>query len=192
MRQASTQVFLVGLLVAAVLVAGCESGTHTTSRSTTTTTTDAASTVLPSSSTTERSLTSTPEVPTPRAILPPATVAPVSDECTLPLTHEEDGNVIPLLCPDGGVNVLAWRQFARGWVLRPPLIWSRTMQLGANATATSVFRAMCFDRDRVQGTNPLTMSAEMLAAAYYGWTFTDSRISNFFAYVADCPAPDPT
>jgi len=32
------------------------------------------------------------------------------------------------------------------------------------------------------------MSAEMLAAAYYGWTFTDTRVSNFTPSAGYCPA----
>ena len=97
--------------------------------------------------------------------------------------------MIPLLCPGGGVNVLAWQHYARGWVLKPPLMWSRTMQLGRNTNVASVLLAMCFDLAHVQGTKPLAISAEELATAYYGWTFTDSRISNF---VGDCPASSRT
>src|SRR5436305_1207985 len=46
-----------------------------------------------------------------RAILAPATVPPVADECSLQTTDAADGNVFPLLCPAGGVNVTAWNHY---------------------------------------------------------------------------------
>lgn len=106
-----------------------------------------------------------------RAVLTPATITPVSDECALPLTHYQDGNAGPLLCPGGGVNVLAWQDFAEGQVSGGPRSWSQTMALGPNASATQVWQAMCTDKPRVYGTNTLTLSAQKLAAAYYGWDF---------------------
>jgi hypothetical protein len=187
MTQIRWSVVPTGVLIYAIVLSGCGSQNRTPSVSIEAR--RATSTTLLRSSTTASPQTSTSSPMTaPRGVLPPATVAPVSDECNLPLVHEEDGNVIPLLCPSGGVNVLAWQHYARGWVLAPPPIWSRTMQLGPNASPTSVFLAMCFDQARVNGTNPLTISDERLAAAYYGWTFADTRISNFSPRVGDCPA----
>ena len=49
----------------------------------------------------------------PRTVLPPAMIAAVSAECTLALTHDADGNVRPLLCPNGGLNVAAWQWYAK-------------------------------------------------------------------------------
>jgi hypothetical protein len=121
-----------------------------------------------------------------RAILLPAKVAPVSDECTLPVSNKTDGNVAPLLCPNGGVNRIAWAHYSRGKVRDLPATSSKTMQLGRDASATSAFGAMCSDYSNVYGTNPLTRSSEKLAAAYYGWTFTDSRVSQFDHQ--SCPA----
>ena len=120
-----------------------------------------------------------------RAILLPAKVAPVSDECTLAVTREEDGNVLPLLCPGGGVNRVAWARYARGKVGDGQETASKTMQLGTSATATAVVSAMCADYMNLYGTNPLTISGEKLAAAYYGWTFDDAKISHFDH--ATCP-----
>jgi hypothetical protein len=108
----------------------------------------------------------------PRAVLAPARVPPVKNECLRALLHDADGNVQPVLCPNGGVNVDAWRHYARGWVGHPPLIWSKTMGLGPHPSAKDVFDAMCVDMAKVYGTIPLTESAETLAAAYYGWRFS--------------------
>lgn len=116
----------------------------------------------------------------PRAVLAPATVPPVKNECLRALLRDADGNVQPLLCPNGGVNVNAWKQYARGWVGHPPLIWSKTMRLGRHPSAKDVFDAMCVDLARVYGTMPLTESAETLAAAYYGWHFSGSNPSQEF------------
>jgi hypothetical protein len=119
-------------------------------------------------------------------VLPPATVRPVSAECTLPLTHDADGNVTPLLCPDGGVNVAAWEDLANGQVDSKPVSWSKTMSLGRNATSAEVESAMCSDYEDIYGTNPLTFSSGTLAAAYYGWsTSVRTTIQSFLAQ--DCP-----
>jgi hypothetical protein len=105
------------------------------------------------------------------AILAPATVLPVSAECSLPILKDADGNVTPLLCPDGGVNVRAWRVYARGHLSNGPPHWSKVMSLGRGATANQVFDAMCTDQLQVYDAGPITYSAEQLAAAYYGWRF---------------------
>ncbi len=121
-----------------------------------------------------------------RAVLPPAAVAPVSDECTMPLLPEADGNVRPLLCARGIVNTLAWAHDARGQVGGRPVTSSKVMALGREVTATNVLEAMCSDFRNIFGTNPRTLSAERLASAYYGWHFTDRRITYFSAQ--GCPA----
>jgi hypothetical protein len=126
-----------------------------------------------------------------RSILPPAIVPPVSNECTIQLTHDADGNVSPLLCPGGGVNTLAWQHYAKGYVCTPascgPTTWSKVMQLGHGASATEVLQAMCSDYRDVFGTNPLTMSAEELASAYNGWHFVANNPVTTFEQKG-CPA----
>jgi hypothetical protein len=122
-----------------------------------------------------------------RAVLAPAISAPVRDECTVPITRLEDGNVSPLLCAGGGVNTNAWAHYASGHVGDFAPSASAVMQLAAPANATEVFDAMCSDYTRLYGTGPLTTSAEKLASAYYGWTFDDSRITTFDHQ--NCPAP---
>jgi hypothetical protein len=120
-------------------------------------------------------------------VLRPATVPPVSAECTQPLTHDADGNVQPLLCPSGGVNTAAWQVYASGSVGNGPVIWSRTLGLGPGATSTQVWQAMCTDYADMYGTKPLTESAETLAAAYYGWHFSTDPATEFTT--RGCPAP---
>lgn len=123
-----------------------------------------------------------------RAVLSPATVAPVSDECTLTLTKEADGNVTPLLCSTGGVNVLAWQYYRQGHVGKKPVTKSQTMALGRTASPSRVLRAMCADYSNIYGTNPLTVSAEHLAAAYYGWNFGSNNPAATFQG-AGCAQP---
>lgn len=76
----------------------------------------------------------------------------------------------PLLCPDGGVNVTAWQDYAKGSLDGKPLSWSKTMSLGRSATAAEIETAMCTDYVDLYGTNPLTISSGRLAAAYFGWS----------------------
>ena len=125
-------------------------------------------------------------VPSTSRVLPPATVAPVSAECTLALTHEADLNVKPLLCPNGGVNVSAWQWYEKGHVNGGPVTWSKTLSLGPEATASEVQQAMCADFVNVYGTNPLTISGGELAAAYYGWGSAVLAMINAFLG-QDCP-----
>ena len=110
-----------------------------------------------------------------RAVLAPARTAPVRDECSHFLVHDADGNVAPLLCAHGEVNTLAWQAYARGWVGHGPFISSTTMGLGPHATYRQVIAAMCVDMAKVYGTVPLTLSSEVLAAAYYGWHFSQDQ-----------------
>lgn len=130
---------------------------------------------------TSSALTSTPPSPA-RAALAPATVPPSKPDCTLQLTYDADGNVTPLLCPGGGVNTLAWQHYAGGPGAHP-----RLLQLGPYASPPQVNSAMCYDYHHSFGTNPLTISAEKLAAAYYGWRFGVSVITEFMQ--SGCPSP---
>jgi hypothetical protein len=140
----------------------------------------------PPPTTTSPAPTSTTVATASRSALAPATVPPVSNECTIRLTHDADGNVTPLLCGNGGVNVFAWRQYAKGYVCGAGStdcgteVWSKVMQLGADANSAEVYQAMCSDYKDIYGTKPLTISDEELAAAYYGWNFVgESPVSKF-------------
>ena len=175
----------IGLL-AAVTLAGCGSSSKPASSSSTTTGAPATTQATSTPPTSTQSIPTLPSGSVSRAILLPAKVAPVSDECNLPVTRAEDGNVDPLLCPGGGINLPAWARYAHGHFGSLPTTASKTMALGAGANATSVLAAMCSDYAARYGTNPLTISSEKLAAAYYGWTFTDTKISHFDH--TSCPA----
>lgn len=116
-------------------------------------------------------------------MLPPATSPPVKPDCTLQLVYDADGNVTPLLCASGGVNVLAWQLYAGH-----PGTYPELFRLGPFASPTQVYSAMCSDYHDVFGTNPLTISAEHLAGAYYGWRFAGNNpVTDFTAN--GCPTP---
>lgn len=125
-----------------------------------------------------------------RAILAPAAVPPASDECTEQLTTDADGNVSPRLC-GGGVNTLAWKHYATGWTKTGvnPGGYSDTLGLGPGAGASAVYNAMCYDFRNTYGTEPITLAAEELAQAYYGWAFTatDNPVEDF--ETGGCSAP---
>jgi hypothetical protein len=116
---------------------------------------------------------------------------PVSDESRLPPTGEANGNVTPLLGPNGGVNALAWQHYQSGSVGSKPIRTSQTLALGRSASTHQVLQAMCADYSNVYGTIPLTVSAEHLAAAYYGWDFGGSDPAVKFQR-SGCLAASPT
>jgi hypothetical protein len=91
------------------------------------------------------------------ATLPPASLPPVSAECGGGLQLAEDGTVGPLLC-HSGVNVGAWR-----WFRTMPLL-----SLGRGATQAQVIQAICSS----PGTAQMAEDAYVLAASYYGWSFS--------------------
>lgn len=187
---------VAGLVIGLVL--GLSSPTNPSAGRTTTTSSRShhSTTTLPTSppqstTTSPTTTTSSPPISTTaplRAVLSPATVPPVGDECTVELTFDADGNVAPLLCPDGGVNALAWQHYAQGSVNGQPSTWSKVLQLGPYASPSQVYQAMCTDYQDVYGTKPLTVSAEQLAAAYYGWQFAGDNPELDFQQLG-CPPP---
>jgi hypothetical protein len=90
--------------------------------------------------------------------VPPATGV---TECSLTLQIGQDGNAGPVLCPDGGINVLAWNYFAK----LSPLV----LALSPAASVQQVETAMCTDLKT--STTPIETSAGQLAFRYYGWQF---------------------
>lgn len=87
-----------------------------------------------------------------------------------------DGNASPVLCPGGGINVLAWNYFEKN---KP-----RVMALSSTATVQQVEAAMC--SDLATSTVPIETSAGELAFLYYGWEFVGvSDIST--AFPGFCP-----
>lgn len=104
-----------------------------------------------------------------KATLSPATVPPVVPECTAGLDPTQDGNVRPTLCANGDVNVNAWKELAK---LAPNIL-----RLGPRASAKAIIAAMCHP---TSSTLPMRVSAEEIAARYYGWNVgSDSNITDF-------------
>lgn len=141
------------------------------------------STTLPRPTTTTPPSTTT--TPAPLGVLSPALVGPASgvSECAQQLTVGADGNVEPLECADGGLNVTAWRYFVG---TNPPSV----MVLGSNATSAQVESAMCADLHH--STGPIESSAEHLAATYYDWTFSTDPTLDFPMYCQEGAVPTTT
>ena len=95
--------------------------------------------------------------------LSPAPSQPVTAECSVALTTSADGNVSPLLCPSGGVNIRAWRVYATNNLL--------VMEQPRDATEYQVVQAFCSDLANGHTTLTVEQSAEELAAQYNGWSF---------------------
>ncbi len=95
------------------------------------------------------------------AVLAPAIVRPVVPECSTPLTHTQDGNVTPLTCKNGDINVPAWKFYA-------PLS-SEVMALGAHMGVEIVLHTMCSDVKVHHATRVEEVRGAQLASDYYGW-----------------------
>jgi len=82
------------------------------------------------------------------------------------VTVEQDGNVTPVLCPDGRPSVAAIMSFAT--------IPSKLLSLGPAATAAAVMSAACEDLNAPApngGTIPLVTTEATLAFAENDWNF---------------------
>ena len=87
------------------------------------------------------------------------------------MTTSGDGNVSPLLCPGGGVNVPAWDVYATNNLL--------VMAQPRGASEYQVVQAFCSDLADGHTTLTIEESAEELAAHYNGWSFGgDSAATN--------------
>jgi hypothetical protein len=134
------------------------------------TSTAPAATTTPSSTSVPRSFPAAPVSSVASgalSVLTPATVPPSVPECTRQLQFGADGSAGPLLCPNGDINVLAWRWYATG--LGANTSPFTVMALGPDATPVQVGQAMCADLPR--GSIPTVTDAYHLAVAYYGWSF---------------------
>ena len=105
----------------------------------------------------------------PRQTLQPESNPPVIDECTQPITTAQDGNVSPLFCPNGDLNVTAWKALAVTGHDAP-------MALGPSATEAQVVASECGGKAGMTGT--IAQSQEQLAAAYNGWPFSSTSVEN--------------
>jgi hypothetical protein len=156
LRPAALVVVLVGT---SLLLAACGSSTPTATTSTSSTT----STTIPNLNI---------------AVLAPATVPPMVNECRQSLSYSADGNASPLTCASGGLNVLAWRFYAS--------VGTAVMSLGRSATLHQIYGAMCTDMSVDHATNPEENFAATLASEYYGWNVV-SQVSSFEAF-RSCPS----
>jgi len=149
---------LITALGVSALLGGCGSSTSPTSTTTSSTTT-----------------TTTPNLNL--AILAPATVPPLVNECRQKLAYSFDGNASPLTCTSGGLNVLAWRFYAS--------VGTSVMSLGRGASLHQIYGAMCTDWSVDHATNPEEENAATLASEYYGWDVVP-QVSSYLASVS-CP-----
>ena len=102
--------------------------------------------------------------PVARQVLPPATVLPVARLCTTKTIATANGNVQPVLCRGGAVNVQAWKFYATA-------IAPSVLAAGPAARLPDVELAACRDGARFRDTMPELDWAFVIASAYYGWTF---------------------
>ena len=82
---------------------------------------------------------------------------------------------------------MAWQHYESGSVDGKAVSTSQTLALGRLASNSQVLQAMCRDYSNIYGTKPLTLSAEHLAAAYYGWHFAGTDPDVTFQQ-SGCPA----
>ncbi len=111
------------------------------------------------------SVTACGSPPTPPGfkVLAPATVPSVAKECSHPLTRTADGNVTPLTCPGGRLNVLAWHFYAR--------LGKGLLSLGRHPSVREADTTFCSDMSVNHATGPEEVRVATLASQYYGWSF---------------------
>jgi hypothetical protein len=98
-----------------------------------------------------------------RQILPPAKSLPVVALCSQPVITQPDGTASPLICSNGGLNVQAWKFFAR---LTP-----RVLGVGPTVSLARLQIALCRDINVSHASLAQEMGAYELATAYNGWNF---------------------
>ncbi len=99
--------------------------------------------------------------PSPLPRLQPASVPPSVGECVQAIETSPDGNVSPLTCADGSVNIPAWDALTRDDI--------SVLGLGPHATVANVRAALCQVRSQTPQDDSTQESAVQIAAAYYGW-----------------------
>ena len=125
----------------------------------------AAGTPQATPSATSLTATSPPADPSPSSLSPSPTTPPLALESCGEVTHFQDGNVGPVLCPDGRPSLGA------DSYLRSLLPTLAVLRLEPNANLTDVETAMCADKTFAHTTDPLEESAYRLKAAEEGWGF---------------------
>jgi hypothetical protein len=97
----------------------------------------------------------------PAQVLSPARELPAVPLCSVAPVRTANGNVWPLFCRGGAINVQAWRFYAG---LTPSVLAA-----GSKATSSEAYAALCRD---AYVTNVEREYGFELAAAYYGWKFS--------------------
>lgn len=92
-----------------------------------------------------------------RPVLPPATVPPVVNECSI--GTEVTSPPPPVTCPDGDLNVAEW------------LFGSNVESVGATASLAMVEAALCQDQNEYSQDAMYLEYEYSLSAVYYGWHF---------------------
>jgi len=103
------------------------------------------------------------ETPVDKQVLAPAPDPPVVNLCQTSVTFTADGNVTPLLCRSGALNVQAWFFYKS--------VSASILGLGLNPTEGQAESAICDDLNHNHATRVEEASGYKLAATYYGWTF---------------------
>jgi hypothetical protein len=103
------------------------------------------------------------ETPVEKQVLAPASDLPVANLCQTAVTFTADGNVTPLLCKTGALNVQAWFFYKS--------VSASVLGLGLNPTEGQVESAMCDDINHNHATRVEEASGYKLASTYYGWSF---------------------
>jgi len=96
------------------------------------------------------------------SILSPALVLPRQGECIEQLVYDADGNVQPLLCPNGEVNVPAWKHYAN-------LGYAPILGLGPQTDEHNAKAALCALQN---ATLPERLAEWTLVSAYHKWQFS--------------------
>jgi hypothetical protein len=103
------------------------------------------------------------ETPIEKQVLAPAQDEPVANLCQASVTFTADGNVTPLLCKSGALNVQAWFFYKS--------VSASILGLGLNPTEGQAESAICDDINHNHATRVEEASGYRLAATYYGWSF---------------------
>ena len=98
-----------------------------------------------------------------KQVLAPAQDLPVANLCQTSVSFTADGNVTPLLCKSGALNVQAWFFYKS--------VSASILGLGLNPTEGQAESAVCDDLNHNHATRVEEVSGFKLAATYYGWSF---------------------
>jgi hypothetical protein len=115
--------------------------------------------------------TSLPADPSQSSPSPSPIASPLALESCGEITHFQDGNVGPVVCPDGRPSLAA------DSYLRSLLPTLAVLRLDPNANLTDVETAICADKTFAHTTNSMEGSAYRLKAAEEGWGFGDEPMA---------------